>query len=122
MKSTRSTIFNYQILTKTLKITHVAGMGNRQHKDSTEIGITIFGCTNYFLLNFKLCRDLQISRTINLKKKNWARATGLSQAGPGPAASPDPEAPKRYAAVRSRSDGARPFFSVGRRMQAGAML
>jgi hypothetical protein len=72
-------------------------------------------------MDFQTCRDLEKQEIDSLKKKgSRAGAADLSQAGPNPAACPGLAAAKRYAAVRFRSDGARPFFLAGLCMHAMA--
>jgi hypothetical protein len=81
----------------------------------------ILDLQNYFypFLNLAgICRKRKIK---SLKKEEErVGAADASQAGPDPPAYPGLVQPNRYAAVQSRSDGARPFFSARRRMQAGA--
>jgi hypothetical protein len=54
------------------------------------------------------------------EKNESGRGCGAEPGWPSPVACPDLTLPKRYTAVRFRSDGARPFFLARRHMQARA--
>jgi hypothetical protein len=82
----------------------------------------ILDLQNYFYPFLNLAGICKKKRKIkSLEKRERAGAADASQAGPDLPAYPGLERPNRYAAVQSRSDGARPFFFARRHMQAGAM-
>jgi hypothetical protein len=77
---------------------------------------------NYFYPFLNLAGICKMGKIKLLKKGERAGAADVSQAGPDPPACPGLARLKRYATIQSRSDGAHPFFSAGRCMQAGATL
>jgi hypothetical protein len=73
---------------------------------------------NYFYTFLNLAGIFKKRKIKQLEKKERAGAADASQADPDPPACPGLAQPNRYTAVRSRSDGARPFFLARRRLHA----
>jgi hypothetical protein len=80
----------------------------------------ILDLQNYFYPFLNLAGICKRRKSNHWKKRERAGAADASQAGPDPPACPGLARPNWYATVRSRSDGAHPFFSARRRIQAGA--